>query len=71
VHGLEADFYGKIEFVYLDIDDPANEPFKNELRFHYQPHLFLLDGNGQVLHEWIGPLPREEFETVFEAVLSQ
>ena len=71
MHGLEADYYGKINFVYLDVDDPANESFKSELRFNYQPQLFLLDGNGQVLHEWIGPLPREEFETVFEAVLSQ
>ncbi len=69
--GLEADYYGKINFVFLDIDDPANETFKNELRFIYQPQLFLLDGNGQVLHEWVGPLPREEFEKVFEAVLSQ
>ena len=71
MHGLEADYYDKINFVYLDVDDPANETFKKELRFTYQPQMALLDGNGQVLHEWVGPLPREEFEKVFQAVLSQ
>lgn len=71
MHGLEADYYDRIKFVYLDIDDPANETFKSELRFIYQPQMFLLDGNGQVLQEWVGPLPREEFEKVFQAVLSQ
>ncbi|MGW8144975.1 MAG: TlpA family protein disulfide reductase [Anaerolineales bacterium] len=71
MHGLEADYYNKINFVYLDIDDPANETFKQELRFIYQPQMFLLDGDGRVLKEWVGPLPREEFQKVFEAVLSQ
>lgn len=71
VHGLEVDYYDRINFVYLDIDDPANDNFERELGFRYQPQLFLLDGNGQVLHEWIGPLPKEEFVAVFDQVLSQ
>ena len=71
MHGLEVDYYNDINFVYLDVDDPANQKFLEELRFIYQPHMFLLDGNGQVLHEWVGPLPREEFEKVFDQVLAQ
>ncbi|UCD97864.1 MAG: hypothetical protein JSV42_12960 [Chloroflexota bacterium] len=71
VHGLEVDYYNRIGFVYLDIDDPANETFKEMLEFRYQPQLILIDGDGEVLHQWIGPKPREEFVAVFEEVLSQ
>lgn len=71
MHGLEVDYFNKINFVYLDIDDPANETFKKQLDFRYQPHLILLDGEGQILHQWIGPVPREEFVAVFEEILSQ
>ena len=44
----------EINFVYLDIDDPANTDFKRELGFGYQPHLFLLDGDGNILQQWVG-----------------
>lgn len=57
--------------MYLDIDDPANETLKEQLDFRYQPQLILLDGDGQILHEWIGPMPREEFVAAFGDILSQ
>jgi len=71
VHGLEAEYSDKINFVYLDIDDPANETFKEVLDFRYQPQLILLDGNGHVTYQWIGPIPRDEFVNAFEDILSQ
>ena len=71
MHGLEVEYYDKINFVYLDIDNPANDTFKKELNFRYQPQLLLLDGNGQILYQWIGPIPKEEFVAAFEDVLSQ
>ena len=71
MHGLEVEYYDKINFMYLDIDNPDNDAFKKELGFRYQPQLFLLDGDGETLYQWIGPIPREEFVTAFEDVLSQ
>lgn len=71
VHGLEAEYYHRINFIYLDIDDPANETFKATLDFRYQPQLILLDGNGQILYQWVGPIPREEFVAAFEDVLAR
>jgi len=71
VHGLEAEYYDRINFIYLDVDDPANESFMEEFQFRYQPQLILLDGNGQIAYEWIGPIPREEFVSAFEDILSQ
>ncbi len=54
MHGLEAKYAGRIDFVYLDIDDPSTTPFKSQLGYQYQPHFFLLDGAGNVLQQWIG-----------------
>ena len=71
MHGLEAEYYDRINFIYLDIDDPANETFKDILDFRYQPQLILLDGNGQILYQWIGPISREEFVAAFEDVLAR
>lgn len=70
MHGLEVEYYDRINFVYLDVDDPANESFKDDFEFRYQPQLVLLDGEGQVVQQWIGPISREEFMEAFEIVLS-
>ena len=71
VHGLEAEYYDEINFVYLDVDDPANASFKEQFDFRDQPQFFLLDGEGQVFKEWVGPIPREEFVAAFEEFLAQ
>lgn len=54
MHGLEAKYAGQINFVYLDIDDRATDQFKQQLGYLYQPHIFLLDGSGNVIMEWVG-----------------
>ena len=65
VHGLEAKYYDKIKFSYLDAGDSRTEGFQRALGFRYQPEFYLLDGNGQLLKKWIGAVSQEEFETVF------
>ncbi|HAV76920.1 MAG TPA: hypothetical protein DCX53_06150 [Anaerolineae bacterium] len=65
VHGLEAKYFGKINFVYLDADDIGTEPFRRTLGFYYQPEVYLMDGNGNVLKKWVGFTSEDEFESVF------
>ncbi|HJW90375.1 MAG TPA: hypothetical protein VJ436_07015 [Anaerolineales bacterium] len=71
VHGLEAQYNGRINFVYLDIDDPANNGFKETLGYGYQPHFFLIDGEGIILNQWIGPVEEAELTAALEASLGQ
>jgi len=54
IHGLEAEYNGQMNFIYLDIDDPANQVFKDHLGYRSQPHFFLLDRQGTVLQQWSG-----------------
>jgi hypothetical protein len=69
VHGLEAKYFGKIRFSYLDADDAHTRDFQRTLGFYYQPEIYLLDGNGNVLKKWVGYTSAEEFETVFAEYL--
>jgi hypothetical protein len=65
VHGLEAKYFGSIQFTYLDADDERTRDFQRTLGFYYQPEIYLLDANGNVLQKWVGYTPEEEFESVF------
>ncbi len=66
MHGLENTWGDQINFVYLDIDDPRTEPFKRQLGYRVQPHMFLLDGDGQLLDQWLGFVDAATLETAFQ-----
>ena len=65
VHGLEAEYFGKIQFTYLDADDPNTNNFQETLGFYYQPEIYLLDGNGNVLMKWVGYTSEQQLEEEF------
>lgn len=67
VHGLEVEYFGTIKFVYLDIDDPENSHFLKELGFRYQPQFILLDGEGNILQQWLGPVSADDFRVAFDS----
>ena len=65
VHGLEAKYFGKIAFSYLDADNPQTDEFQRTLGFYYQPEIYLLDANGNVLQKWVGFTSEQELEAAF------
>ena len=69
VHGLEAKYYGKVKFSYLDASDPNTQEFQRALGFQYQPEFYLLDGQGNLLQKWVGFVSQEQFEAVFTQYL--
>jgi hypothetical protein len=69
VHGLEQAWGDEIRFVYLDIDDPRTDPFKGQLGYVVQPHIFLLDGEGNVVAQWLGPVRAGELEAEFRDLM--
>ncbi len=69
VHGLEAQYVDRMNFVYLDIDDPSNDTFKDALDYIVQPHLFLLDADGKVIQQWLGSVPAADLEKAFKDAL--
>ena len=69
VHGLEATYYGKVQFTYLDADDSRTQGFQRALGFRYQPEFYLLDGNGNLLKKFIGNVSEDELKSVFAQYL--
>ncbi len=65
VHGLEAEYFGKIRFTYLDADDSRTDQFQDALGFYYQPEFYLLDSNGNLLHKFVGYVSADEFRSAF------
>ena len=71
VHGLEAEYYGKINFTFLDAGDPATDKFKREFGFRVQPEFYLVDGQGQVIKKWFGYVAEDEFRAEFQKALGE
>jgi thioredoxin-like negative regulator of GroEL len=69
VHGLEAEYGDRMNFVYLDIDDEATFTFKQALGYRYQPHIFLLDAEGNVIIQWVGFVDETALEEAIIAAL--
>lgn len=65
VHGLEAEYFGRVKFTYLDADDPRTRDFQRELGFYYQPEFYLLDADGNLLRKWVGYVSEDEFVAGF------
>ncbi|MEK7327504.1 MAG: hypothetical protein AAB217_19845 [Chloroflexota bacterium] len=70
VHGLEAKYGDRIGFVYLNVDDPNTDSLKQALGFRYMPYFVLLDGDGNILQQWAGPVTEAEFATAFDTALA-
>ncbi|MBT3190013.1 MAG: hypothetical protein HN736_14780 [Anaerolineae bacterium] len=70
VHGLEVQYFGLIDFTYLDVDDAQNAALMKEFEFRYQPMFVLVDGNGAPVKTWFGAVHAGEFETEFAKVIN-
>jgi len=69
VHGLEAKYFGKVDFFFLDADDSATRDYQQKLGFQYQPYFVLLDESGNEVKRWAGFVTQDEFETAFADVM--
>ncbi len=54
MHGLEAEYWGQIDFLYIDRENPANAALNDLLGVYYQPEFYFVDPQGNVLEQWFG-----------------
>ena len=69
VHRLQDDYWGEVQFIYLQQEDPLNNNFKRDLGFRYRPHFFLLDAEGNILWQALGSVPEDLLIEQLEAAL--
>jgi hypothetical protein len=70
VHGLEAEYYGRVKFNYLDIDDQRNEQFLRALGAITRSEFYLIDADGNILYRWYGYTEASSFRDQFDKALS-
>jgi hypothetical protein len=68
VHGLEAEYWGQIDFVYLDRVDPANSDVVERYGISYQPVFILIAADGAEVQRW-AYAEAEDFRTIFDTYL--
>jgi len=71
VHSLEAEYWGQIDFVYLDREDAANRELVAQFGVRGQPVLFLLDAQGNIINQWFGIVNADELQSAFAQVLGE
>jgi thioredoxin-like negative regulator of GroEL len=54
VHGLEKQFRGRVDFLYLHVGEPRTSDAKARLGFKSTPHILLLRADGTKVREFIG-----------------
>jgi thiol-disulfide isomerase/thioredoxin len=67
VHELESEYKGKLNFVYLDVDDSKNSSVLKQLdASYYIPEFRILDKMGKTIWSYIGPLSREDLKVAID-----
>jgi thiol-disulfide isomerase/thioredoxin len=69
MHDLQDRYASRVNFVFLDIQDPQTQSLQDRLGYEFPPHFFLLAGDGEVLNEWIGFVPETEISAHIEVAL--
>jgi len=69
VHGLEAEYWGEVDFLYIDREDPANMDLNRQLGVRYQPEFYFVDAEGRVVESWFGARSEEDLRASLDALI--
>jgi hypothetical protein len=71
VHGLENEYWNKIDFVYLDHLDPINQQVMTQYNFLWRPLFILVNPDGSEVQRWFGYVDADSFREAFDNLLAQ
>jgi thiol-disulfide isomerase/thioredoxin len=70
IHGLEKEYEGRVNFVYADVQHPDSFDLRYALPNPGVPSYVLLNGDGEVLANWVGPVSRQDLRSTFDEALN-
>lgn len=70
VHGLEKQYEGRVDFVYLDVSDPRNKTATTRLGFKSTPHFFFLRPDGVTVEVIQGVVSRDSLVGALERLVT-
>lgn len=69
IHRIEDRYEARMNFVYLDVDNPATLQLKRDFGYKHLPHLFLVDAEGKILRSWGGSVSAAILEEAIRGAL--
>lgn len=70
VHGLEAEYWGEVDFVYLDREANSNSDIVQKFGIFGQPVLIFLAPDGEtIIKQWFGRVDAATLSAEFDAYL--
>jgi thioredoxin-like negative regulator of GroEL len=70
VHGLEQQYKGRVDFLYLNVADSNNAAAKRALGFTSTPHFFFLRADGAPTDALRGVVPADSVRVSLDRLLS-
>lgn len=70
VHRLEAEYWNKIDFVYLHQYDEDNYPIFEKYDMVWRPVFVLIAPDGTLITKWFGALPEAEIRKILDDYLA-
>ena len=70
VHGLEADYWGQVTFLYIDREAPTNQTVTQQFGISSQPIIVLLDAQGSEVERFFGFTSEEDLRAALDGLLS-
>lgn len=71
VHGLETNYTGRVDFLYLNIAISRNDSAKRAFGFRSTPHFFLVEARGLVQQSMQGVVPGDSLRKGLDALLTR
>ena len=69
MHGLEAEYWGQIDFIYINREAPANADVVSQYGIRYQPVFVLIAPDGTEVQRWTF-ISEEDLRTALDAYLA-
>lgn len=70
MHGLEAEYWGRVDFIYLDRENPANADIVSQYGIAYQPEFILITPDGFVVQHIRGGMSEAQFRELLNTYLA-
>lgn len=70
MHGLESEYQGEVDFIYLDRTSEANQDIVKHYGVTYQPVFIFVAPDGTELQRWV-MLDPDEVRATFDSYLAQ
>ena len=70
VHGLEKQYEGRVDFLYLNVAEARNDSAKRALGFRATPHFFLVNEAGDARDTLQGVIPADSLRAALDRLLT-